>query len=130
MAYKDGKKWATDSVKTTGEARRLALNPDPSIIAGDGHDISFVTLKVVDRAGRTVPRSRNLVHFSIAGPGEIAATDNGDATDLSSFQAPDRKAFNGLALAIVKARRGQSGTITVTATSEGLKPASATIRLK
>jgi beta-galactosidase len=117
-------------VKTAGEAKQLALKCDRSKIAKDGHDISFVTLTVVDKAGVTVPRSGNLVHFSITGPGEIVATDNGDATDLSSFQDLDRKAFNGMALAVVKAKRGERGTITVTATSDGLKTASATIKLK
>jgi beta-galactosidase len=130
VAYKDGKEWATDIVKTTGEAKRLELKPDRTNIAGDGHDISFVTLTVVDKNGLPVPRSKNLIHFSIKGPGEIIATDNGDATDLTSFQAMDRQAFNGLALAVVKAKRGQRGTITVTATSEGLKSASTTIKLK
>jgi beta-galactosidase len=130
VAYKNGKKWATDTVKTTGEASRLTLKPDRSTIAGDGHDISYVKLAVVDKSGLMVPRSKNLVHFSITGPGEIVATDNGDATDLSSFQATDRRAFNGLALAIVKAKRGQHGVITVTATSEGLAPAKTTIKIK
>jgi beta-galactosidase len=130
VAYKNGKKWATDTVKTTGEAKRLELQPDRSTIAGDGHDISFVTLRVADKAGLTVPRAGNLVRFSITGPGEIVATDNGDATDLASFQTTDRKAFNGLALAIVKAKRGQPGVITLTATSDGLTAAKTTIKLK
>ena len=58
------------------------------------------------------------------------ATDNGDATDLTAFPTPDRKAFNGLAMAIVKAKRGQTGTITLTATSEGLETAKTNIKLK
>ena len=130
VAYKNGKEWATDTVKTTGEASRLVLKPDRATIAGDGHDISFVTLTVVDKDGLMVPRAKNPIHFSVTGPGEIVATDNGDATDLSSFQAPDRKAFNGLALAIVKAKRGQRGEITVTATSEGLTAARTTLKLQ
>ncbi len=130
VAYKNGKKWATDTVKTAGAATRLALKADRSTIAGDGHDISFVTLTVFDKAGVMVPSATNLIHFSVTGPGEIIATDNGDATDLSSFQDTDRKAFNGLALAIVKAKRGQRGTITVTATSEGLTAAKTTITIK
>ena len=130
VAYKDGKEWATDTVKTAGDASRLLLKPDRSTISGDGHDISFVTLTVVDQAGSTVPRSTNLIHFSVSGPGEIVATDNGDATDLASFQTPDRKVFNGLALAIVKAKRGQPGVITLTATSDGLTTATTTIEPK
>jgi beta-galactosidase len=130
VAYKNGRKWATDTVKTAGDASRLVLKADRSTIAGDGHDISFVKLTVFDKAGVMVPRANQLIHFSVTGPGEIIATDNGDATDLASFQDTDRKAFNGLALAIVKAKRGQRGAITVTATSEGLTPAKTTITIK
>jgi beta-galactosidase len=92
--------------------------------------LSFVTLTVADAAGLMVPRSKNPITFDITGPGEIVATDNGDATDLVAFSSKERKAFNGLALAIVKAKRGQPGTITVTAKSEGLTTATTKIELK
>ena len=46
VAYKAGKEWATDTVKTTGPATQLFLKPDRASIAGDGHDLSFVTLTV------------------------------------------------------------------------------------
>ena len=130
VAYKNGKVWATDIVKTFGEAKRLELKPDRATISRDGHDISYVTLKVTDKAGLTVPRAQNLIHFNVSGPGEIVATDNGDATDLTAFPSHDRKAFNGLAMAIIKSKRGESGAITVTATSEGLKTAKTKIKLK
>ena len=64
------------------------LKPDRATIAGDGHDLSFVTLTVVDQDGLMVPRAKNPIHFSITGPGEIVATDNGDATDLSPSKPP------------------------------------------
>ena len=130
VAYKNGKEWASDTVKTTGAAAQLTLKPDRATIAGDGHDLSFVTLTVADSAGLMVPRSKNDIVFSISGPGEIVATDNGDATDMNIFSLPQRKAFNGLALAIVKAKRGQTGVITLTAKSEGLTTATTTINLK
>jgi len=130
VAYRKGKEWATDTVRTTGAANRLLLEPDRAVIAADGRDLSFVTLKVVDKTGLIVPRSVNLIRFEIAGPGEIVATDNGDPTDFTVFPSPDRKAFNGLALAIVKAKRGQRGTITVTAKAEGVAEARAKITTK
>jgi beta-galactosidase len=49
----------------------------------------------------------HLIHFTLSGPGEIVATDKGDPTDMTAFPAKDRKAFNGLALAIVRAKRAQ-----------------------
>jgi beta-galactosidase len=130
VAYKGGTQWATETVKTTGQAAKLMLKADRATIAGDGHDLSFVTLKVADKDGLMVPRSKNQVTFEVSGPGEIVATDNGDATDMNIFSSKERHAFNGLALAIVKAKRGETGTITVTAKSEGLEPATTTINLK
>jgi beta-galactosidase len=127
VAYKNGKQWATDTMKTTGEPIRILLKPDRSTIAADGHDLSFVTLLLIDKEGLTVPRSKSLIHFEISGPGEIVATDNGDPTDMVQFSSMERKAFNGMALAIVKATRGKSGRITVKAKSDGLGEAAATI---
>jgi len=130
VAYKNCKEWATDTVKTTGAANQLKLKPDRDTITGDGHDLSFVSLTVADKDGLMVPRSMNQISFEISGPGEIVATDNGDPTDMNIFSKPERHAFNGLALAIVKAKRGQSGVITVTAKSDGLTTATTQIHLK
>jgi beta-galactosidase len=130
VAYKAGKQWATDSVKTAGSAIKLLLTPDRSMIANDGKDLSFITLSVADKEDQLIPRSMNRIHFEVRGPGEIVATDNGDPTDMTAFPSKDRKAFNGLALAIVRAKRGQRGNITVVATSDGLEEARATIITK
>jgi beta-galactosidase len=64
------------------------------------------------------------VTFTVTGPAEIIATDNGDPTSLESFQDPHRAAFNGLALAIVRTVAGSSGPITIKAEADGLAPAS------
>ena len=130
VAYKEGREWATDVVRTAGAAGRLLLEPDRATISGDGRDLSFVTLKVTDGEGRAVPRSMNLIRFEVEGPGEIVATDNGDPTDMTRFPSTERKAFNGLALVIVRARPGAQGRITVTARSEGLREARTRIHLK
>jgi beta-galactosidase len=75
-----------------------------------------------------VPHSKNHIQFQFEGPGEIVATDNGDATSFESFQAPERNAFNGLALVIVRAKPGQSGTIKLKAQADGLTEAVICIR--
>ena len=87
-------------------------------------------LSIADKDAQLVPRSMNLIHFVVLGPGEIVATDNGGPTDMTAFPSRDRKAFNGLALVIVRAKRGQSGQILVKAKSEGLEEASVRITVK
>jgi beta-galactosidase len=128
VAYKNGRRWATDRVETTGPAAKLALQPDHTRIRADGEDLSFVTVAVKDKHGSVVPRAANAIHFEISGPGEIVATDNGDATDLVSFPSHDRKAFNGLCLAIIRAKPGQTGTIKLTAVADHLKTAVVSIK--
>jgi beta-galactosidase len=125
VAYKNGKEWATDVVKTAGPATALTLDADRSVIAADRKDLSYVSVTIRDQAGTMVPRSKNLVAFTVSGPGEIVATDNGDATSHASFQSPNIKAYNGLALAIIRATG--PGKITVTAKSEGLTDATVVI---
>ncbi len=123
VAYKAGKEWATTAVKTTGDAAKLLLKADRSTITGDGRDLAFVTATVADKDGLLVPRSKPMLKFEISGPGEIVSTDNGDPTDHTSFQSPDRRAFNGLALAIVRTKPGASGPITLRVSGEGMESA-------
>jgi beta-galactosidase len=128
VAYKNGRKWATATQRTTGPAAKLTLRPDRRRIAADGRDLSFVTVRVEDQAGRLVPRARPRLRFALDGPGEIVATDNGDPTDHTPFPAHERAAFNGLALVIVRAKPGEPGQIHLTVQADGLPPATTTIR--
>ncbi len=128
QTYKNGKPWAVAAMRTADAAAKLMLAPDRATLRADGSDLSFVTVTIADKGGQLVPRSKNLVRFSLTGPGEIVAVDNGDATSFEPFQSSERKAYNGLALVIVRAKRGEKGAITLTAQSEGLAAASTTLR--
>jgi len=123
VAFKNGAEWATATVETTGEPAAIRLEADREALRGDGRDLSFVKASVVDADGRVVPTAANSITFTVAGSGQLAATDNGDAMDRTAFGSATRKAFSGLALAIVRTRPSQSGEITVTATSPGLRAA-------
>jgi beta-galactosidase len=128
VAYKNGRKWATSAMKTTGPASKLLLKADRGTIQADGRDLAFVTVTIADQNSLLVPRSHNLVRFQLDGPGEIVATDNGDATSFEPFAAHERHAFNGLALVIVRGKAGQPGSLTLRGTADGLKDA--VVRLK
>lgn len=123
VAYKNGRKWAEDTVKTTGTAAQILMKADRPVIAADGQDLSFITVAITDKSGLTVPRSKNRIRFQISGAGEIVAIDNGDATDHESFQLKSRRAYNGLVLVIIRSIKGQSGKIKLQASSERLKHA-------
>lgn len=127
VAYKNGKKWAEDSVATTSQAARLALSVERSSVVLNGKDLAFVTVSIEDALSRVVPTANNHIRFSIRGPGEIVAVDNGDPTCSEPFHTNEHDAFDGLAQVIVRGVPGGAGPILLTATSTGL--ASATIMI-
>ncbi|MGH7968288.1 MAG: glycoside hydrolase family 2 TIM barrel-domain containing protein, partial [Limisphaerales bacterium] len=129
VAYKAGKRWAEEVVKTTGAADRLMLEPEHRTIAADGQDLCYVKTIVADRAGQLVPRSHNHVAYEVTGPGEIVGVDDGDATSFEPFEAKEHDAFNGLCLVIVRST-GKAGTIHLTATSPGLRETEVKITAK
>ncbi|MBI2513914.1 MAG: DUF4982 domain-containing protein [Opitutae bacterium] len=122
VTYKHGQHWADAVVRTTGPAAAVRLRADRTALRADGSDLVFVTAEVVDAQGLAVPRAKPLLKFFVTGPADLAATDNGDPTSHVSFQSPERAAFNGVALIVVRPRAGAGGAIKIAATSEGLTP--------
>lgn len=130
VAYKDGKKWAEERIQTASEPVKFTLDPDRKAMQADGSDLIYVTVKVEDENGFFVPNADNLINFSVSGPAEIVATDNGDPTSHELFQNKHVKAFNGMCLVILKSVKGKTGEIELNATSDGLKTTSIKLEAK
>jgi beta-galactosidase len=123
VGTRDGKVVATQDIATTGDPAAITLSADNTAPIADGRDVVHLTVQIVDGDGRTVPTAANAITFELQGPGKIIGVDNGDPFDHDSFKSNQRKAFNGLCLAIVQTSRN-AGTIRITARSGGLRPAS------
>ena len=121
ISYKNDEVWAENTVITTDQPSKLAASADRREINADGKDLSFITVKIKDKNGLVVPTANNQIEFSVEGPGEIIATDNGDPSNMTAFHSKERAAFNGFVLAIVRSVSGEKGVITVTAGSDGLE---------
>ena len=129
VSRKDGKVVLTQEIHTAGKPAKIELSADRSTINADGKDLSFITVKVLDKDGNVVPDADNLVNFKLNGNAFIASVDNGDPVSHDSFKVPYRKTFHGLALAIVQSK-DKPGDINFTATSAGLQSASLVIKAK
>ncbi|HXL58894.1 MAG TPA: beta-galactosidase, partial [Chitinophagaceae bacterium] len=108
---------------------KIILSEDRKTIKADGNDLSFITVKIVDKEGNMVPDADNLVKFTVTGEGSIAGVDNGSETSMESFKASERKAFNGMCLAVIQSKE-RTGNIKLTAASESLSSAGITIEVK
>jgi beta-galactosidase len=128
VAYdKDGNAVVERVMRTAGAPYRIVLEADRSTIKADGKDLSFVTVKVVDREGNLCPNAQHLIKYSVKGEGSYRAGANGDPTSLELFHKPQMKLFNGMMTAIVQSS-DKAGEITLTATAKGLKSAKIVVK--
>jgi len=120
VAFRGGVEVARDTIVTAGAPAQIRLATDRDTIAADADDLAFITVRIEDRDGHLCPQADNLVRFKVTGAGQVAAVDNGNPATVEAFHADFRKAFNGLALLIVRSSPGQPGEIHITAAAHGL----------
>ncbi len=70
-----------------------------------------------------------LVKFKVEGNGKIIGVGNGNPRDMSSFQKPEKKVFQGKGLVIVQPNE-KVGDISLKATALGLKEGTVTLKVR
>ncbi len=129
IARIDGEEVARHELQTAGKAHHIMLEPDRSVLSADGLDLSYLTVRVVDKEGRTVPDADYDIQFEVTGAGTNAGVGNADVISHELFQADHRRVFQGKALLIVRADR-EPGQIQITASARRLKSATITLEVK
>ncbi len=124
-----GKEILVREIRTAGPAAKISLEVDRKAIAADGKDLAFVTVRIMDSQGTLVPQADNLIRLSTSGEGRIAGVDNGLQTSAEPFKASERKAYNGLCLAVIQSTE-KSGRIILNAKSDGLQQSTIVIETK
>ena len=117
--YNHGRIVVQYTVHTAGAPAALRLTEQVPHAVANGEDVVPIEVRVVDNAGRTVPGADNLIHFTVAGAGTLAGVANGDPASHEDNIAPERHAFRGLAMVLVRASN-HPGDVMVTAQSDGL----------
>ncbi len=117
---KKGRPWAEAVRVTTGDAVAVKAEADRRAIAGDGHDLAYISLSLCDKDGHVVPTDSRAVEFEISGPAELVGFCNGDQTDHTCMQSKQQRFFNGRIVAIVRSIRNGDGRVTVSARAENL----------
>ena len=121
IGRKDGK-IVTEKIRTTSKPSTIRLSADRKEVNADAQDIVNVKVEIVDENGLVVPEADNLLKFKVEGDGILIGTDNGNPQDRANMKSKQRKAFNGLALAVIQSTV-KNGNIRLTVVSAGLKDA-------
>ncbi len=118
---RDGTPACAAEVRSAGAAAAIRLTPDRGTITTAPGDVAHIQVEIVDANGTTLPRASDLVRYTISG-GTLLLADNANLRDLEPYRPDQRRVFNGRGLVILRA--AGAGTIRLTATAEGLPPAS------
>ena len=128
VAYNEkGEAVAEKEIRTAGKPHHIELVADRQQIAADGRDLSFITVKVVDKDGNLCPDAQHSIKYTVKGAGFYRAGANGDPVSLELFHQPQMKVFNGMMTAVVQ-NNGKPGEITLTASGRGLKSAKIVVK--
>jgi beta-galactosidase len=79
-------------------------------------------VEVTDAAGLRVPTANDNISFELSGSGRIIGVDNGQPDSHESYQGRERRAFNGLALALIQSA-ARAGSISLSASAPSLAAA-------
>jgi beta-galactosidase len=129
VSWKSGKTVLTKTIETAGEPARIELVADRDILHAGGQDLSFITVRILDKNGVPVPEASSLIYFSYSGEGSIAGLESGYPASGEPFKATFRKVYNGMALVIIRPG-SKKGGFRLTATSDGLAPATIALKIR
>jgi hypothetical protein len=108
--------------KTAGEPAAIRISRSISFagMKADGHDLALVEVEVVDKNNFLCPVATNMIHFELEGPAEWrGGMAQGPDNYILSKDLPVEGGVNRVLIRSTTT----PGTITITATSEGLKGA-------
>ena len=108
-------------------AVNIQLTTDRTKMKANNQDLCYVTVELTDTKGILNPLPENLIRFEIDGPATIAGTGNANPKSLESYQSPERRAWRGKCLVIIKAGKN-AGEIRLRAASDGMQAATLTIK--
>ncbi len=120
VGYTKGKKVNESILKTADEPTQIKLTADRNTIKADNEDLSYVTVELLDANGVKNPKAENLINFTIEGEGTIVGVGNANPISLESYQLPQRKAWQGRCMVVIKSTH-HAGKIILKARADGLK---------
>jgi hypothetical protein len=118
-----------DEIITVGEpvALRLKTIKRPTDFIADGHDLALVEVEVVDAKGNRCPTALNMISYTLDGPAEWRG---GMAMGPGNYVLAKTFPVEGGVNRFLIRSTTKAGTINITATTEGLKPATLTLQTK
>ena len=128
VGYDGKKKIVNSAVLSTAEIPvQIKITADKKLIKANNQDLSYITIELLDAKGNRNPLAENGMKFKVEGDATIVGVGNANPRSIESYQSPQRKAWQGRCMVILKAGN-TGGEIILTAETEGIQSASVVLR--
>lgn len=117
IAYKNGIACGRSALQTVGTPAAVTVVPESTSLKADNLDLCYFDITVTDADTRRVPHAQNELTCIVDG-GELLGIFSGDPANEDQYGSNICHAFEGRAVAIIKAAK--PGEVTVTVGSRGL----------
>lgn len=115
-------------VKTSGSAVKLDFDSEETtLLAKEGYEKLF-TVRAKDKEGNAVFRESAKVIFSVTGPAELVAVDNGDLCSSENYDNNWMHMYHGSVSTVIRLK-GEKGRVVLSAFSEGMYAAEIVINV-
>lgn len=115
----EGEEQESVTLTTAGNPAALRISADRTELDGNGQDLSFITVEVVDKDGNVCPNAELPISCSVEGDARIAAIGNANLQDTDTYADSTHNTWKGRALVVVRAPK-QNGTSTVYVSAEDI----------
>ena len=112
IAYKNGEECGRSSLHTVGAPAAVKVEAETKSIAADNRDLCYFDITITDTNGDRVPYAGNAISCLVDG-GELLGIFSGDPKNEDQYGSNACHAFEGRALAIVRAKAPGKLTLTV-----------------
>ncbi len=131
VSFKDGKEVSRAALETAGKMTSLRLVPEKTELSTNGHDVTYVSVEVIDEQGRLVPDAEVKLTAELSGTGaELSAFGTARPITEEIYTDSETLTYRGLAMAVIRSGYEQGeATLTVTGNIDG-KPVKSEIRLQ
>ncbi len=126
ISYRNGKVIGEDILYTSAGPEKIYVDAEDYRFVPNSNDLVFINIAIQDCNGYTVENAKCELNIQIDGNAKLLAFGSLEAIHDCGFEKPVTIASEGRALAVLQISEA-SDSVSVTITSEGLKPASCRI---
>jgi len=120
IAYRDGTETGRHTLRSATGPTELRATADRPAITAKGGDLAYVTLTLTDPNGTLHTATDRPVRLEVTGTGVLLGFGSADPVSEERFDAPERRTYEGRALAVL--RPTGPGKIHLTATAPECAP--------